>query len=268
MANDPPGPNAPQPDHDLRGFVPGEPEGIRSALCWLSRLERKREEVGRSLLAAHHGEKQNRAARAVLQETARERCLQFAELLYDPTYESVVAPHITKRLMPVLLSAADAAHRLADAAREGTLGDEAAQVNVDGLKAPQFELRLLEELLEAALAEKKGGGVSTPGQALAGSQEGLDAFVGVKTLWVQRSEFKRASDVTKFLAGVPHQAAPVGIRNYRKGQRRMVHAADWLIYFAEKDRKASEALDDESAQEILADVAARQAQERQRKRGK
>ena len=99
-------------------------------------------------------------------------------------------------------------------------------------------------------------------------EDDLSAYVPVKQLWQHRLEFKRDSDMTKFLDKVPNEPAPTGIRNYRKGQRRFVHAADWLRYFAEKDRKASEALDSKAAQAFLADTAARQAQERERNRGK
>jgi hypothetical protein len=141
-------------DHELRELVPGEPKAIRSTLRWLNRLDRNREDVGHSLFAAERGEHQNAAAQAILRERAREQCLQLAELLFEPTYESVVAPHVAARLRPLLLTAVDAAHRLADAVQDGPFVDEATQVYLDGLGVPAFELRLLEELLVAALAER------------------------------------------------------------------------------------------------------------------
>jgi len=98
--------------------------------------------------------------------------------------------------------------------------------------------------------------------------EDPSAYVPVKELWPQRPEFKRDSDVTKFLDKLPNEPAPTGIRYRRAGQRRFVHAGDWLRYFAEKDRKASEALDAEEVQKTLVGVAARQAHERERKQGK
>jgi hypothetical protein len=104
--------------------------------------------------------------------------------------------------------------------------------------------------------------------AIEQDQKDPSAFILVGKLWRDRSEFKRASDVTKFLDKIPNEPAPAGIRYQRNGQRRYVHAADWYRYFAEKDRKASEALDAEGLQEFLADQVARQAQERERKRGK
>jgi hypothetical protein len=94
-------------------------------------------------------------------------------------------------------------------------------------------------------------------------------YVLVSELWPSRSEFHRPSDVTKFLKRIPNEPAPTGIRNRRKGQRRFVHEADWHRYFREKDRMASELLDDEALQEKLADIEAQKAIEReQKKRGK
>jgi hypothetical protein len=125
------------------------------------------------------------------------------------------------------------------------------------------QVRLLEDWLAAAGASK---GVN--GERPASVGDDPTAYVPVKELWPQRSEFKRDSDLTKFLDRMPNEAAPAGIHNRRKGQRRFVHAGDWHRHFAEKDRRASEALDAEAVQDTLADIAARQAQERERKRGK
>jgi hypothetical protein len=74
--------------------------------------------------------------------------------------------------------------------------------------------------------------------------------------------------VTKYLDKLPNEKAPAGIRNFRRGQRRYVHEADWHRYFREKDRAKSESLDGEALQEHLADIAARLGEERQRKSGK
>jgi hypothetical protein len=105
-------------------------------------------------------------------------------------------------------------------------------------------------------------------QRLDSTGDDLSAYVPVKELWPQRQEFKRASYLTKYLDKIPNEPAPVGIRNYRQGQRRFVHAADWHRHFKEKDRMASEALDDERIQQTLDGIATRQAQEQQRKQGK
>jgi hypothetical protein len=94
-------------------------------------------------------------------------------------------------------------------------------------------------------------------------------YVLVSELWPSRPEFKWPSDVTKFLNHLSNEPAPAGIRNRRKGQRRYVHEADWHRYFREKDRQASELLDDATLQEQLADIEARRATEREpKKRGK
>jgi hypothetical protein len=96
-----------------------------------------------------------------------------------------------------------------------------------------------------------------------------DPFVPVSKLWPSRSEFKRASDVTKFLARIPNEPAPAGIRNRPDGpRRRSVNELDWHRYFREKDRQASELLDDEALQEQIADTQARMAEEHERKKQK
>jgi hypothetical protein len=88
-------------------------------------------------------------------------------------------------------------------------------------------------------------------------------YVRVGELWPNRPEFKRYSDVTKFLNKTPE------IRSIQKPRRRYVHESDWHRYFREKDRQASEQLDGDALQEQIADIEARKAVERQRKkRGK
>jgi hypothetical protein len=111
-----------------------------------------------------------------------------------------------------------------------------------------------------------GASKSRSGEGPASAGDDPSAYVAVSELWPHRQEFKRASDVTKFLDRLPNEPAPAGIRYRRQGQRRFVHAGDWVRFFAEKDRRATEALDAEDVQDALAGVAARQAQERERKR--
>jgi hypothetical protein len=100
-------------------------------------------------------------------------------------------------------------------------------------------------------------------EAVAGDSEN---FVPVGELWPTRPEFKRASDVTRFLDSLPNEPFPAGIRNQRKGQRRKVHLVDWYRHFTAKDQRTDAALDDEALGDRLADIAARTEQERQRKR--
>ena len=91
-------------------------------------------------------------------------------------------------------------------------------------------------------------------------------YVLVSELWPSRTEFKRASDVTKFLKKLPNEPAPTGIRNIRNGQRRLVHESDWHRFFREKDRRESELLDHESLQEIIAQIEAQKTVEHELKK--
>ncbi|MEX0718438.1 MAG: hypothetical protein WD066_17725 [Planctomycetaceae bacterium] len=86
-----------------------------------------------------------------------------------------------------------------------------------------------------------------------------DEFVLVSELWPNRTEFKWAYQVTRFLNKTPE------IQSIQRGRRRYVREADWHRYFREKDRQASESLDDEALQEKLADIEARKAEEQAKK---
>lgn len=92
-----------------------------------------------------------------------------------------------------------------------------------------------------------------------------EEYVLVSELWQDRTEFKRPSDVTKFLDKIPNEPAPTGIRNVRKGQRRFVHETDWHRFFREKARRESELLEGTALQGQIADIEARKALERERK---
>lgn len=70
-----------------------------------------------------------------------------------------------------------------------------------------------------------------------------DAFVLVSTLWPER--FEKYADCKKFL--VEHRDE---VRNKQDGQRRLVHAGDWVRYWAQKDRKGFESLDDREPEEL------------------
>jgi hypothetical protein len=123
---------------------------------------------------------------------------------------------------------------------------------------------------ENAAANTSGGNPGQPSAAApSGGADDPSAYVLVSCLWPQRpAEFRRASDVTKYLDKVPNEPFPDGIRNRRKGHRRYVHAGDWHRHFAEKDRKASDAWDTEAVPDYMAEVEARKDVERARNRGK
>ncbi|MBA3312612.1 MAG: hypothetical protein H0T47_04870 [Planctomycetaceae bacterium] len=81
-----------------------------------------------------------------------------------------------------------------------------------------------------------------------------DPFVRVNTLWPQKFDTYRKCQ--RALEKVPN--APGGIRRESRGQRLMVHAADWANYWAARDRERFDALDE-------ADLAARKTDIRQGK---
>lgn len=99
-------------------------------------------------------------------------------------------------------------------------------------------------------------------------QDDATNYALVSELWPQRSEFTRADQVTRYLNKLPNTPAPKGIRNRKEGQRRYVHVADWHRHFQDRDRAASESLDQETVTKSLDGVVERYEKERTRKQGK
>jgi hypothetical protein len=153
---------------------------------------------------------------------------------------------------------------------------EAARSALDLLQAELVRLgerqaRLAGPATEPVPSRSDGRTITAPAPPQHGPASLTDdseTYVLVSELWPARREFKRPSDVTKFLHKLPNEPFPTGIRNRREGQRRKVHLGDWHRHFTQKDRRTNEALGDESLQERIADIVAKTEQERQQKRRK
>jgi hypothetical protein len=139
------------PSDELSELVPGNTQDIRRCLRWLERVDRRLRDMAGALEAALHAEALTPPARAVVRDRAIQQCHAFAELALEVGYLVVVSRDVIARVEPLLLGTVDAAHRLADAVREGRLGDEATGAYLSRLKAPGYELRKFSELLAHAL---------------------------------------------------------------------------------------------------------------------
>jgi hypothetical protein len=137
----------------------------------------------------------------------------------------------------------------------------------------RLSLRLLERRFlrpwERAVAVLEAQAVGLAGDVAAGpngakpatAAEDDDAYVIASKLW--RSKFSRYEDCKTFLA-------TSSIRTKGKGQRRLIHAADWANHWAAVDKTAFEALENYDGEPIIpvivdAEQLAETARERYRK---
>jgi hypothetical protein len=87
------------------------------------------------------------------------------------------------------------------------------------------------------------------------------SFVPAKLLWPTR--FKSAAECSRFL-----DSHGTEIRSRKPSKfRRLIHAGDWTIYWNRKDEEKAKAIDDETAQDYIAEIEARKVEERRKKRG-
>lgn len=143
----------PVENNDLPDLVIGDADAINATLEWIKALNQDLGEAPKVVKAALHAHILSPDARLVVFARVTDDCRNFADLLRDENYKSVVATRVSAWTAPLLKDAADACMALVGDSERGELSDSAMDRWIGALAAAWPELKKLMRLLVARLEQ-------------------------------------------------------------------------------------------------------------------